>query len=167
MFGAGDARINERIIGSAAPERADLVVLYRTLTDLAAAAREREAADTLPDTSPQSADGSFQMTNAEIAERACEKSPRCHLDEHSVSCGISVFSELGFLRTSGYGSARRIAMVDSPARMRLEDSIRYLEGLKSRDEFESFMDWVLSCTEQELLDRINKPITPTFGVRVS
>ena len=43
MFGAGDARINERIIGSAAPERADLVVLYRTLTDLAVAAREREA----------------------------------------------------------------------------------------------------------------------------
>jgi single-stranded-DNA-specific exonuclease len=89
-----------------------------------------------------------------------------HLDEHCVSCGISVFGELGFLETSGYGSARRIRMVETPERMRLEDSIRYLEGIKSRDEFSDFRDWVLSCTEQELLDRINKPITPSFGMWV-
>ncbi len=107
------------------------------------------------------------MTNADIAAMAAERDVRCNLDEHSVSCGISVFAELGFLRTSGYGTARRITMTPSPERMRLEDSIRYLEGLKSRSEFESFRDWVLSCTEQQLLDRINKPITPAFGVRVS
>ena len=160
LFGAADSRINERIIASGAPERADLVALYRTLGELSARAREVSAAE-------GGSDASFQMTNADIAAMAAERDVRCNLDEHSVSCGISVFAELGFLRTSGYGTARRITMTPSPERMRLEDSIRYLEGLKSRSEFESFRDWVLSCTEQQLLDRINKPITPAFGVRVS
>lgn len=154
LFGPRDARINERIIGASAPERSELVVLYRALRSIAAQAAS------------EADDASFTMTNAAIAQRAFDIDAHTHLDEHCVSCGISVFGELGFLETSGYGSARRIRMVETPERMRLEDSIRYLEGIKSRDEFSDFRDWVLSCTEQELLDRINKPITPSFGMWV-
>ncbi|SER41389.1 single-stranded-DNA-specific exonuclease RecJ [Parafannyhessea umbonata] len=155
LFGARDARINERIIGASAPDRSDLVCLYRCLRSLSDEAREADGSD------------SFGMSNADIARRAVLANPRCSLDDHSVSCGVSVFGELGFLRTSGYGSARRIHMVDAPGRMRLEDSIRYLEGMRSRNEFSEFRDWVLSCSGEELLDRINKPITPAFGVLVS
>ncbi|MBP3883736.1 MAG: single-stranded-DNA-specific exonuclease RecJ, partial [Olsenella sp.] len=99
LFGPRDARINERIIGSSAPERSELVVLYRTLRSIAS------------QTALDSGDASFTMTNAAIAQRAFDLDARTHFDEHSVSCGISVFGELGFLETSGYGSARRIRMV--------------------------------------------------------
>ena len=80
-----------------------------------------------------------------------------------MSCGISVFRELGFLSTDGYGSARRITMAQSPSHVQLDRSIRYLEGLRLRDEFQAFRDWALSISPQELLDRINRPITPGFG----
>ena len=152
MFGERDARINERIIEGSAPSRDDLVVLYRTLTALGRQAK-----------SDGCEDGSFQMTNADIAERAQQTDPRTRLDEHAVSCGISVFRELGFLETSGYGSARRIRMVPNPARMDLESSTRYLEGLRSRDAFAEFRAWALGAPAQEMLERINRPIVPGFG----
>ena len=153
LFGSHDSRINERILESSSPARDDLVTLYRALKTLSG----RAAAD---------GEDSISLSNAEIAESCLAVDSRTSLDERSVSCGISVFRELGFLTTSGYGSARRIRMVDSPDKMELEHSIRYLEGLRSRDEFGEFRDWVLSATAEELLDRINRPITPDFGVRV-
>ena len=154
LFGARDARINDRIIGSSAPAREDLVVLYRALATIA----KRTAATTGED--------SYVMANADIAEEATLIEPRTHLDERSVSCGISIFRELGFLTTSGYGSARRICMVDSPDHMDLQKSIRYLEGLRSRDEFSEFRDWALGADANEMLARINRPIAPGFGLCV-
>lgn len=153
MFGARDARINERILASAAPERGDLVTLYRVLRGLS---RGDGSAGPEP----------IRMTNADIAQAAVESNPATRLDERSVSCGIGIFRELGFLETSGYGSGRSIAMSESPERVELDRSIRYLEGLRSRDAFLSFRDWVLSSSPDELLARINSPITPGFGTRV-
>ena len=89
--------------------------------------------------------------------------PSTTLDERSVSCGISIFRELGFLSTSGHGTARRIQMVANPPHMDLEQSTRYLEGLRARDSFAEFRDWALGATAQEMLDRVNRPITPGFG----
>ncbi len=155
MFGERDARINERIIEGQAPAREDLVTLYRTLKGLDLAAREQGVDD-----------ASFTATNAAIAEWAQSLDPRTHLDEHAVSCGISIFRELGFLETSGYGTARRIRMVDRPSRMDLEASTRYLEGLRSRDAFSDFCDWALNASPEEMLARINRPITPDFGTVV-
>lgn len=151
LFGARDARINDRIVSSSAPGRDDLVRLYRALRSLASQA------------AAEGGDGSFSSSNADIAQFALDTDPRSRLDEKGVSCGVSVFKELGFLTTSGYGSARRIAMVDSPRKMELGDSIRYLEGLRSREAFARFCEWVLGADETELLERINKPITPGFG----
>ena len=108
-------------------------------------------------------DGSFALSNAQIAERALTIDPRTGLDERSVSCGVSVFRELGFLETSGHGTARRITMVADPPHMDLEQSTRYLEGLRSRDAFADFRDWALLADAQEMLERINRPITPSFG----
>ena len=150
LFGSRDARINERIISSSAPDRNALIALYRALRSLAQAAVEAGEQD-------------FSCPNAEIAERALALAPHSGLDERSVSCGVSVFRELGFLTTTGYGTARRIHMVASPERMELERSIRYLEGLKSRDEFFEFREWALTATPDEMLARVNRPIMPTFG----
>ena len=152
FFGSRDAFINERIIEGGAPARSDLVTLYRTLMTLN---RQALASDTN--------DGSFALTNEDIAAQATYVDARTRLDAHAVSCGISIFRELGFLETSGYGTARRIRMVPNPPRMDLESSTRYLEGLRSRDAFADFKDWALGASAEEMLARINRPITPAFG----
>lgn len=150
LFGSRDARINERIVAASAPSRNELVTLYRTLRSLGA----RAAA---------AGDDSFAMSNADIAQECLAIDMRSVLDDRAVSCGVSIFRELGFLETHGYGTARRIHMVQSPGRVDLEKSIRYLEGLRSRDEFVAFRDWAISADAEEMLEQINRPITPGFG----
>ena len=153
LFGSRDSRINELILASSAPERNELVALYRALK---AASSQALAAG----------EEDFALTNAELADAARGFDPKCKLDESGVSCGISVFRELGFLETSGFSQARRIRMVDGSERMELEQSIRYLEGKRSQEEFAQFRDWALSSSCMEMLERINRPITPSFGVSV-
>lgn len=155
LFGERDARINEHVIGGSSPSREDLVTLYRTL--MAISRR----------TLVEAGEGSFALSNADIALQAATIDPRTKLDERSVSCGISIFRELGFLQTSGYGTARRIAMVPNAPRMDLECSTRYLEGLRSREAFSDFCDWALWAKADEMLERINRPIVPSFGRVVS
>lgn len=151
LFGSRDARINERVLGSAAPSRKDLATLYRALMTLSRRARV------------SSPDGSFSMPNADIAQFALGIDPRADLDERAVSCGVAIFRELGLLTTSGYGSSRRITMVEGARHVRLEESIRYQEGLRAREAFSDFRDWALTSRPQEMLSRINRPITPDFG----
>ncbi|MBQ9059093.1 MAG: single-stranded-DNA-specific exonuclease RecJ [Atopobiaceae bacterium] len=154
MFGVRDSRINDTILSSAAPSRAELATLYRVMRNLSQN-QVREQGDAM-----------LHMSNSQLADACHEFDPKSHISERSVSCGVSVFRELGFLTTSGYGSARRILMVESPHRMELGQSIRYQEGMRSLEEFGDFRDWVLHATTEQLLDRINRPITPDFGTRV-
>ena len=144
LFGAQDARINERIISAAAPDKRDLSALYKTLKTL----------------SLENAEEGFSRTNAEISQLVLELEPRATLDETSVSNGISIFKELGFLHTQGYGFARRIFMVENPEHTDLEASIKYLEGLKSKEAFQEFKTWILQAGPDEVLDRFIRPITP-------
>ncbi len=153
LFGEKDARINEYVLEGSAPARNDLVALYRALMTIGRRA-QAEGND------------SFAMSNADIAEQACLIDTRSRLDDRSVSCGISIFRELGFLQTSGHGTARRISMVANPPRMDLEQSTRYVEGLHSQDAFAEFRDWALHASDEEMLARINRPITPSFGTVV-
>ena len=147
MFGPRDARVNERILASYAPCRDDLVCLWRALKGVAARAGEEGVA----------------LTNAELLEVCMQVSPATQLEERAVSAGIGIFGELGFLRCEGFGAHRRIIMEEQPSRMELESSIRYLEGMRSGEEFHAFCDWVLTATPSELLARINRPILPGFG----
>jgi single-stranded-DNA-specific exonuclease len=48
--------------------------------------------------------------------------------------------------------------------MDLNSSIRYLEGVKAHEEFDAFSAWALKADADEMLRRINQPITPSFGV---
>ena len=88
------------------------------------------------------------------------------LDATSVRCGISVFEELGFLEVTGFEERRRIVMNPSPCHADLASSTRYSESRRSLREFVRFRDWVLSATPQEMLNRINRPIVPSFGCTV-
>lgn len=147
LFGYGDARINEKILQAAAPTRDSLAVLYRVLADLA-----RQAA--------QRGEEGFSCTNGELAERAKRLDKNARLDESSVSCGISVFRELGFVETSGATVARYIRVVNNPDKMQLDDSVRYREGLEELRDFDEFRVWALKASADELLERFNRPILP-------
>lgn len=149
MFGSRDARINERILAGAAPSRNELATLYRTLRAIARSQAVGQEG--------------FSMANADIAQAALDLDPYTRVDERTVSCGLAIFRELGLLEVRGFGSQRSIRMTPSPERVDLDSSIRFLEGSRLREEFSTFCDWVLSSRPQELLSRINRPITPSFG----
>ena len=147
LFGGRDVRLNSRILSSAAPDRRDLVALYRALRTLAGEAGGE----------------GFPMDMERILSLAASCGPVGPIDAAEVESGVGVFSELGFLAVEGFGDARRIRMDPAPARMDLERSVRYLEGLQGKDEFEDFCDWVLHCPEEELRAHIVRPIAPSFG----
>lgn len=147
LFGSADARINERILSGMAPARKELETLYRTLM-------------TLSDDAHRKGQNSFSKTNAEIAHACLDLDPRSTLGERSVSAGISIFKELNFLTTSGYGSSRSLVMAENPLRVELDASTRYLEGIHAQEAFSEFKEWALSCASPEMLTRFNRPITP-------
>ncbi len=147
LFGSRDAHINEQILTSAAPPRADLVTLYKTLM-----AEARGAADNV-----------VRLSDEQLLDASLSVSARNDLTEASVATGLGVFAELGLLEVCGYGDGRTLRMNLAPAHVDLESSIRYAEGLRAKDEFASFREWALSSRPQEMLSRINRPITPGFG----
>ena len=151
LFGQHDLASSQRILDQVAPTRGELVALYRALRGIS-----RSAA--------QVGQTSFSAQDSQLATMATVKGRP--LTAGAVSCGIQVFSELGLLSLSGYGDARLITMATSPAHVDLEGSARYLEGIREREACGEFGEWVLSCTEEELLSAINRPIAPDFGVRV-
>jgi len=145
LFGRKDARINESILSSLAPERDDLAALYLVL-------REQHA---------QSGEG-FEVTNAELAERARRRRRQFALDERGVSSALGILRELGLVDGEGQGSYRRLTLLPAPAeKLDLAQSVRYAEGLDEIAEFGEFRDWVLSAEPPVLLERFNRPILPT------
>lgn len=147
LFGYKDAGINEKILGSSAPPRQDLVALYKALKQLDSEAAKR-------------GDDGFSVTNSELSGMARKIDRAVGIDESGVSCGISVFRELGFLQTSGASVARYIRLEPNPGHMELDESVRYREGQDELEEFKAFKSWALKSTGDELLKRFNRPILP-------
>ena len=103
---------------------------------------------------------SFSATNADLAAECIARQTRCGIDDRVVSCGISIFRELGFARVAGFGRSRRVSMEVSPARMDLARSIRYLEGQRACEEFATYRDWALEAPASSVLERVRRPIVP-------
>ena len=145
LFGERDARINEYILSSLAPQRDALAAVYRVLKDI----EIKEG-------------GSFSISNADIATRANALIPKGvgKLDEKSVSTGLGVFRDLGFVSTQGRSVARTIEIQRFEGKLELTSSARYSEGLDEIDSFSSFKEWSLASSAQDLLERFNKPILP-------
>ena len=145
LYSRRDARINERMLDAAAPERRELVTLYRALQTMRRG--ERGGA-------------SITASDLDIAQMCLAVDARTPLDERAVPSGLAIFEELGFLRVRETGEDRQIEMVESPGHVELDRSIRYLEGLHARMEFSSFRDWALTAPARDMLNRVNRPITP-------
>lgn len=147
LYGADDARINEQILGTVAPARDDLATLYRALMTEAR----------------RVSDSSLALSDVQIRERMVAIDKNTHLGEPGIAAGIAIFQELGFCEVDGFDERRRLRMVQEPARADLSESMRYSEGLRAQSEFQSFCEWSLTASSQEMLRQINRPITPTFG----
>ena len=148
LYSSRDARINERILAGAAPTRPELVTLYRALQTM----WRRHRGET--------GEESFSATDRDIASMCQAIDVRVPVSEQAVPAGIAIFAELGFARVSGTGEMRRIAMVEHPGRVELDASIRYLEGIRARRAFDAFKSWALNAPADDMLKRINRPITP-------
>lgn len=151
LYSSRDARINERLLDAAAPERTVLVTLYRALQTIARRYR-MEAGKT-----------SFTATDLDIARMCLAVDARVEVDERMIPNGLAIFEELGFVRLSGHDDARCIEVVDRPERVDLSCSIRYLEGIHARMEFSAFRVWALAASSHDMLARVNRPITPQVG----
>lgn len=145
LYSRRDARINERMLDAAAPERRELVTLYRALQTMRRG--ERGSA-------------SITASDLDIAQMCLAVDARTPVDERAVPSGLAIFEELGFLRVRETGEDRQIEMAESPGHVELDRSIRYLEGLHARMEFSSFRDWALTAPARDMLNRVNRPITP-------
>ena len=148
LYSSRDARINERLLDASAPERDELVTLYRALQTM----WRRHRGTT--------GEGTFAASDLDIAQMCLAIDARTPVDERAVPSGLSIFEELGFARVSGIGDDRRIEMIESPGHVDLARSIRYLEGIHARLEFAAFKGWALSAPAHDMLARINRPITP-------
>ena len=148
LYSSRDARINERLLDCYAPERDELVTLYRALQTMWRSNRGKTG------------DDSFSASDIDIAQMCLAIDARTPVDERSVASGLGIFEELGFCRVSGFDDTRRIAMAENPGRVQLSRSIRYLEGLRSRMEFSAFRSWALDSCASDMLAKVNRPIVP-------
>lgn len=148
LYSRRDARINERLLDAAAPERGELVTLYRALQTMWR--RHRGEASGAP----------LSASDLDIAQMCLAIDARTPVDERAVPHGLAIFEELGFARVAGDERSRQVEMVENPGHVDLDRSIRYLEGIHARMEFSAFRDWALTASARDMLTRVNRPITP-------
>jgi single-stranded-DNA-specific exonuclease len=145
MFGERDARLNELILESTAPDIDDLRMLYTVV---------RARSGSAPD-------GWVEATNAELAEDVRSRRPKGHLSEKGVSAGVGVFRDLGLVTSEGLGGYRRLRLEPVPeTKVDLSSSVRYAEGLEEAQGFSEFRDWALRSPANDLLHAFNRPILP-------
>jgi len=145
LFGEKDARLNELIMESSAPDIDDLRALYSVLRDRSAAAE----------------DGWVEATNEELAAEVRARRPRARLSDKGASAGVSVFRELGLVSGEGLGGYRRLRVEEPPAeKTDLTTSVRYAEGLEEAEEFAEFREWALGASPEALLSAFASPILP-------
>ncbi len=150
LFGEDDARINEFILESSAPSREKLAGLYRILKMQVWGGQEEEHSRVIT------------LSNQELVyelELSLGHSP---LNEKGVGAGLKILEELGLFSLKGSGHYRKIRLLPTPyRRLKLEEcSVRFEEGVREKELFESFKNWVLKNDEEELLRMINQPIYP-------
>ncbi len=89
LYSGRDARINERLLDAAAPDRRELVTLYRALQTMWR--RHRGGAPT----------GPLPASDRDIAQMCLAVDARTPVDERAVPSGLAIFEELGFAHVAG------------------------------------------------------------------
>ena len=142
IFGEKDKKLNEMILEAAAPSRETLGQVYLYLRE-----RSRE-------TNP------MFVTNREISE-AVERAGLKNFREHTASACLAILEDIGLIKREMKEGRRYLLMAPAPpGKLELHDSVRYLEGLDEREEFQEFAGMVLTSSAAAILETINRPICP-------
>ena len=144
LFGERDARLNELILQSSAPDLDELRTLYASLRDRAS----------------ESPEGWVEATNAELAENVRQRRKGARLTDRGASAGIGVFRDLGLVAAEGIGQYRRLRVLPVDGRVDMESSLRYSEGLEEVAGFAEFKKWALQSGADELRCAFDRPIAP-------
>ncbi len=150
LYTRKDAEVNEGILTDTTPARDCMARVYRALRDA-----QKEAGE-----------GFFSAGNADIATWV--SSGGSPVPQESVACAVAVFRELGLVETrvahaSGEG-ARLIRVVQGAAKVELQNSVRYREGLDEQDVFQSFKGWALKQPADVLEQHVQRPILPACAL---
>jgi len=147
VFGEDDAEINRQILAPVAPERSDLVVVYKAIKALAPAQTPARVQ---------------QVSLVQLAKACGSIQPKRPLEDKGILNCLGIFQELGLLAYEVDGTQLTVTVSDKAQRVELSSSCRYLEGTEELLLFEQFRQWVFGATVDELRERIIGPLTPTM-----
>ena len=146
LYTRKDAEVNEGILADMTPDRDRMAQVYRALRDA----------------QKQAGDGFFTAGNADVADRASKLGS--DVSQESATCAIAVFRELGLVETrTAFTSGevtRSVHVVPNAAKVELENSVRYREGLDEQAIFQTFKQWALGEGADVLQQQVQRPILP-------
>lgn len=171
LFGKRDVMQNEGILAGSAPEHDAMACIYRELKRLQREAEAQVAAGALAHGGQPSGPGAasvhegevfFTISDEDLAGACMARRPRFVIDAQACSCGISVFEELGLVRTydpCGCAShAHAVHVCMGASKVELTDSVLYREGMGDMEEFARFREWVMRSPADVLRGRIVRPM---------
>jgi len=141
LYGVKDKELNQLLLAGSSPNRQQMGQFYILLKKLT----EKNPI--------------INFTNAEIAEWA-KIYKIFGLQDKNVSNWLGILEELGLIEREFHGNDRTIHLTPNPSKVNLEESIRYLEGLEERVNFDEYAEIAFYPDSKPLLDLINRPIYP-------
>ncbi|MFW5962007.1 MAG: single-stranded-DNA-specific exonuclease RecJ [bacterium] len=144
IFNKFDAMVNEFILNIKTPERQFILGVYNALSNL-----------------KEDVKGPIGISNKDLAQIVKKESEIENILPGHVSSALRILEELNILVKNNNSHDRKIVMVDRQEdSIELLESLCYIEGVKDKDLFHSFRDYILSASAEELLTRINRPVVP-------
>lgn len=146
LYTRKDAQVNEGILFDMTPDRDRMAQVYRALRDA-----QKEAGE-----------GFFTASNVDVADRASARG--AIVSQESATCAIAVFRELGLVETRTAHTSgevtRSVRVIPEAAKVELENSVRYREGLDEQAIFQDFKQWALREPAESLQQHVQRPILP-------
>lgn len=137
LYGEGDRRINDFIIGRGAPSVQTLRELYRGMRGIAS-------------------DGVLRTNYEDVARILGFE---C-VDGSTVGAAVRIFEEAGLVTTGVDDDGRFVRFAAARGKVDLTKTARYAEGQAERENFERFCALALEADAATLQQIINRPIYP-------
>ena len=137
LYGEGDRRINDFIIGRGAPSVQTLRELYRGMRGIAS-------------------DGVLRTNYEDVARILGFE---C-VDGSTVGAAVRIFEEAGLVTTGVDDDGRFVRFAPARGKVDLTKTARYAEGQAERENFERFCALALEADAATLQQIINRPIYP-------
>ena len=105
----------------------------------------------------------FTISDEDLSAACMARGPRFEIGAQACACGVSVFEELGLIRTyspCGCSTVRAVHVCADAAKVELSDSVLYREGMGDIEEFARFREWAMRSPAEALRDRIVRPMLP-------